>query len=904
MLITSLLWLIPVCHSARESRKQYGSPHSVNLNGLKSQNGPFDYSYHDDIDYNFFPSYESSNGQDPFYGLDHHGFDNTDDRGGGDYYTDYDYYYDDELHHKSGAPVGHLTQEQKDDPFSIFYDSLFSDGDSVIPEESHLPEGTGEESYASSSTSSTSTTRTTSAPESTSLRTKTTSQQRYRPVDIPAQYISKPKTAEKKEDASKDSSTASPNLRPIHIPAHLITKPKPLKKHQEQSTYNTASDSLPPRLRPLNIPADLSEFISLPKPVDTQPISTQDNISLTRSPESTIRPKPSTAMKKPSKTPLDVLRLKRIMPLVLKQLGLPASITSKIFENEEAVNKLVKQLDRMDDFKGLLQHLDLGALATMMSGTDASVAVNLLQGSNLSSMTGILKSMGIDTSYIDGIFNRFGAAAAPPSTKAEDDDSKFLYLPLVDSGSVSNVQVIGFVVLLLFLLTTAYAYMEYGLLDAAGGTGSSYMAYDTGSYSGTDHGYDRHSTGGRPLTQNLGWADSSGLWLPVVESAEADAYYYPGPHPPEEEYIKDFTQPHPDSLEVSYSQQHEPWPQQEETYPQRETQPREPEEYYEYTTTTTTRRPFRRYKKRTTVAEEVQYTTERPYNRNDQRTAQRPRRPISSSTTYGARRPIGTRRTQQSTGDGQSQARRPSSTQNRRVFRTGDQNPRQSIGYRRKPPVTYRYNGNRRYSNTGEQNYHNPAPPRGYLQLKPVTESNTNQRSGSSNRRYIDDRLTYDEYYEDYDDANYYDYVSEENNSDYLDYEYYDDQPATVTEGRSNSDKPSYETSKPNSFHNQEISKLSALSRVQLSTNDKTSIIISSTTSSGIPNTPSTTLDSSSSSRSSQKTTPTPTTASTTPKPDIRPTSKIISTIKERRRQDTFTDEHSQDWLRFIHKLA
>ena len=48
--------------------------------------------------------------------------------------------------------------------------------------------------------------------------------------------------------------------------------------------------------------------------------------------------------------------------------------------------------------------------------------------------------------------------------QGDDGESKFLYLPLVDASSVSNVQVLGFTVLLFFLLATYMAYVEYGLL--------------------------------------------------------------------------------------------------------------------------------------------------------------------------------------------------------------------------------------------------------------------------------------------------------------------------------------------------------------------------------------------------------------------------------------------------------
>ncbi|XP_064122202.1 uncharacterized protein LOC135226512 [Macrobrachium nipponense] len=260
-----------------------------------------------------------------------------------------------------------------------------------------------------------------------------------------------------------------------------------------------------------------------PPPPPPPPHYRRNNSAPYRHNERVPRPRPAALKPVPfTKTPnitkpMDLSHLKVLLPKILEKFGLPKSFGEKLFQNEAALQDTILQIMKDKAFRnalGMIPKMDLlnadmTSLLSTLSSLDPTIIMNLLKNADLSKVTSLMSSLGIDTSYISGVFNRAGAAAEYSTKDGGDDDSKLIYIPILDTGSVNNVQVLGFIVILFFLLTTAYAYLEYGAFATA-----------------------RKERPVHQLVTNeqvLGYGDTSEIWLPVVEAIEEETPWNPPP---------------------------------------------------------------------------------------------------------------------------------------------------------------------------------------------------------------------------------------------------------------------------------------------------------------------------------------------------------------------------------------
>ncbi|XP_042212738.1 uncharacterized protein LOC121859841 isoform X2 [Homarus americanus] len=303
--------------------------------------------------------------------------------------------------------------------------------------------------------------------------------------------------------------------------------------HQEQTFINhdpfsVFYDSMFPKMDSI-IPVEETKTIS-------------ENMSR-RPPSTTVTPRPSLpptvltptrptqapsvihSRPQPSPSPADLAgnslnttrltHLKAMMPTLLEKFGLPKSLGDQLFRDDAALlNTLVHiiQDENVREAMSMVPQLDLTSFPKMLSSLDPTRVVKLLRGTDLSKVMDLVKSLGIDTSYITGVFNR-GGAAAQHGNQESDGDGKFIFLPLLDTDSVNNVQSLGFVIILFFLLTTAFAYLENDIFETDG----------LGTYVESE---SQH------LNQEMmGWGDTRHHLLPAVEAAETspDHRYTPSP---------------------------------------------------------------------------------------------------------------------------------------------------------------------------------------------------------------------------------------------------------------------------------------------------------------------------------------------------------------------------------------
>ncbi|XP_071531964.1 uncharacterized protein [Panulirus ornatus] len=202
-------------------------------------------------------------------------------------------------------------------------------------------------------------------------------------------------------------------------------------------------------------------------------------------------------------------QLQMMMPAFLENFGLPESFVNQLFQNESVLGKALIQMAQDETFREAmsiipeldLSSVDLASLPRLFDKLDSSLVTTILQGTDLTRVTDLIHSLGLDTSYLKGVFSRAGAAGQYKNQDGDGDKS--LYLPLLDTDSVTTVQYLGFVVIMVFLLTTAYAYLEYDIFDTA--KTDKHLASRTQILS-------QHAT--------TDWAQAGHNWLPAVDAAE------------------------------------------------------------------------------------------------------------------------------------------------------------------------------------------------------------------------------------------------------------------------------------------------------------------------------------------------------------------------------------------------
>ncbi|XP_068240290.1 uncharacterized protein [Palaemon carinicauda] len=345
------------------------------------------------------------------------------------------------------------------DPFSVFYDSLFSEMDVEISNDDDQGE--------------------TAMPEIS------TESPLHEEVLVPASQLS-----------VSHHKLPLASMRPIQRTGPRYSPPPP--PHRRNSSTTPRRYHTPPR-RNSSSP---HRYQKVPRPKPTM-----------------LKPMPPTEASNTS-TPMDLSHLKALMPKILDKFGLPKSIAEKLFENEAALQETILQIMKDKTFRSALSMIpkidimnsDMSSLLSTLSSLDPTIIMSLLKNADLSKITSLMSNLGIDTSYISGVFNRNGAAAQYSTKDGSDDDSKLIYIPILDTGSVNNVQVFGFIVIMFFLLTTAYAYLEYG-------------AFASPRRDRPVHHPHQMVTN----EQVLGYGDTSDIWLPVVEAIEDETPWNPPP---------------------------------------------------------------------------------------------------------------------------------------------------------------------------------------------------------------------------------------------------------------------------------------------------------------------------------------------------------------------------------------
>lgn len=146
----------------------------------------------------------------------------------------------------------------------------------------------------------------------------------------------------------------------------------------------------------------------------------------------------------------DSLPLKAMMPAFLEKFGIPESLVNQLFQNESMLGRTLIQMTEDETFREVmsiiseldlssldlaslpliskldissldlaslpfiseldLSNLDLASLPRLLNKTDSSLVTTILQGTNLTTVTDIINSLGLD-SYLTGVFSRAGAAA-------------------------------------------------------------------------------------------------------------------------------------------------------------------------------------------------------------------------------------------------------------------------------------------------------------------------------------------------------------------------------------------------------------------------------------------------------------------------------------------------------------